>query len=263
MRFNNPLRFLSPIMLILLFASCGGVKHDQLMMFDQVGNDQFPLGKIPALNIRTDDILSIQVASRNPERVAAFSQSDENLANTGAAAFSPPAEGYRVDEQGNIYLPFLGQVEASGRTVVDLRQEITDRLAEFIPDAAVQVRFMNFRVTLLGEVNQPNTYTIPNERLTVLEALGMAGDFTSYARRDAVLVIRERNDKREFARIDIQDKNLFMSPFFYLSPNDIVYVEPLKAKQYATRGDFLQRYSNVLFPVVNLLTFFAGALIFR
>lgn len=263
MKSKHFLYILSAIILILLFNSCGGVRHDQLTMFEEVGNDRFPLGKIPALKIRSDDILNIQVASRNPDRVAAFRQSDENAGNKGAAAFSPPAEGYRVDEQGNIFLPFLGQVAAAGKTVVELRQEITDLLADYIPDAAVQVRFMNFRVTLLGEVKNPNTYTIPNERLTVLEALGMAGDFTSYARRDAVLIIRERNNKREFARIDIQDKNLFMSPFFYLSPNDIVYVEPLKAKQYATRGDFLQRYSNILFPIVNLLTFFAGALIFR
>ncbi len=246
----------------LLLSSCGGVKHAQLIMFENVGNDQFPLGKIPALNIRPDDILSIQVASRNPERVAAFRRSYDNAANTGAAAFSPPAEGYRVDEQGNIYMPFLGQIKASGKTVVDLRQEITDRLAEYIPDAAVQIRFLNFRVTLLGEVNQPNTYTIPNERLTVLEAIGMAGDFTPYARRNSLLIIRERNEKRELARLDLQDKNLFMSPFFYLSPNDIIYVEPLKAKQYATQGDFFQRYSSVFLPVVSLLTFFAGVLFF-
>jgi polysaccharide biosynthesis/export protein len=263
MKFNHFSHFLSPIILVLLFSSCGGVKHAQLTMFEKVGNDQFPLGRIPALSIRPDDILSVQVASRNPERVAAFRRSYENAANSGAEAFSELAEGYRVNEQGNIYLPFLGQVKASGKTVVDLRQEITDRLAEFIPDAAVQVRFLNFRVTLLGEVNQPNTYTIPNERLTILEAIGLAGDFTPYARRNSLLIIRERNEKREFARLDFQNKNLFMSPFFYLSPNDIVYVEPLKAKQYATQGDFFQRYSSVFVPVVSVVTYLVGALLFR
>ena len=263
MKFNYFSSFLVAVIFVLLLSSCGGVKHAQLIMFEDVGNDLFPLGRIPALNIRPDDILSIQVASRNPERVAAFRRSYENAANTGAAAFSPPTEGYRVDEQGNIYMPFLNQVSASGKTVVELRQQITDRLIEFIPDAAVQVRFLNFRVTLLGEVNQPNTYTIPNERLTILEAIGMAGDFTSYARRNSLLVIRERNEKREFARLDLQDKNLFMSPFFYLSPNDIVYVEPLKAKQYATQGDFFQRYSSVFVPVVSIVTFLVGALLFR
>ena len=122
----------------------------------------------------------------------------------------------------------------------------------------MQVRFLNFRVTVLGEVRAPNTYIIPNERLTILEAIGMAGDFTPYSRRNSVLVIRQRSDIREFGRVNTQDTVLFQSPYFYLSPNDIVYVEPLKAKQYATQGDFASRYAPLLFPIVSLLTFFLG-----
>ena len=135
-----------------------------------------------------------------------------------------------------------------------MREEIANKLVDFIPDASVQVRFVNFRVTLMGEVKQPNTYIIPNERLTILEAIGMAGDFTDYARRNSVLVVRERNGVREFARVNTQDPELFNSPYFYLSPNDIVYVEPLKAKQYATRGDFIDRYSVILVPFISAIT---------
>lgn len=246
------------IFLALIFmSSCGSVKHTDMIMLETIQNEVTAIDSLPALKIRTDDILGIQVTSRNPQTVQAFYLVREGTASAGETALGSQ-QGYRVDEEGNIYLPFLGKVKAAGKTILQLRQEITDGLNSYIPDASVQVRFQNFRVTLLGEVFRPNTYIIPNERLTILEAIGMAGDFTPYARRNSVLVIRERNDIREFARINTQNRDLFTSPYFYLRPNDIVYVEPLKAKQYATSGDFLSRYSNVFFPFVTLLTFFLG-----
>ncbi len=239
---------------LLALSSCGSVKYAEMVMFDQVAPGQMALNNVPILYIQPDDILHIQVASRNPETVAAFQRPRENTAGSSSAALGTP-EGYRVDEQGYIYLPFLGRVEAAGKSIQDLRAEIALKIVDYIPDASVQVRFVNFRVTLMGEVRAPNTYIIPNERLTILEAIGMAGDFTDYARRNTILVIRERNEVREFARVNTQDPELFKSPYFYLSPNDIIYVEPLKAKQYATRGDFLDRYGVVLVPVISSLSF--------
>lgn len=245
------------VCLAILGQSCGSVKHTEMMMLTEMADETMSIDSLPVLTIRTDDILNIQVASRNPETVLAFHQRTESFAASGERALGTQ-EGYRVDEVGNIYLPFLGAVKAEGKTVLELRQDLTDSLIQYIPDASIQVRFMNFRVTLLGEVNRPNTYIIPNERLTILEAVGMAGDFTPYARRNSVLVIRERQGEREFNRIDTQNRSVFESPCFYLSPNDIVYVEPLRAKQYATQGDFLQRYSGVLIPLVSLITFVLG-----
>lgn len=249
----------------LFFASCGSVKYPQMLMLDQVRNDTIDIGALPTLEIRSDDILNIQVSSRNPELLIAFQQQKLSGTPGGASAGEGALgiqEGYRVDESGNIYLPYIKEVKASGLSTTQLRNEITEKLAEYFPDASVQVRFMNFRVTLLGEVFKPNTYIIPNERLTILEAIGMAGDFTPYADRADVLIIRERNNnQREFVRINTQEPDLFMSPYFYLSPNDIVYVEPIKAKQYATQGDFVSRYSVVLVPFVSFLTFLLGSLL--
>jgi len=231
-------------------------------MLEDIQEKLLEVNNLPLLQIQPDDILSVQVASRNPETVIAFQQVQSNRGASGGAAAGVGAlgarDGYLVDEEGNIYLPFLGGVKAAGKTISQLRTEITRQLKDYIPDASVQVRFLNFRVTVLGEVNAPNTYIIPNERLTILEAIGMAGDFTSYSRRNSVLVIRQRSDIREFGRVNTQDTVLFQSPYFYLSPNDIVYVEPLKAKQYATQGDFASRYAPLLFPIVSLLTFFLG-----
>lgn len=246
-------------LLFIVFGSCGSVRHADMLMLDDIQGQLMAIDNLPVLEIQPDDILSIQVSSRNPETVVAFRQvqAPSSSAAIGASALAIQ-EGYRVDEKGYIYLPFLGEVSAAGKSVSELRQEITDRLSEYIPDASVQVRFLNFRVTILGEVNAPNTYIIPNEHLTVLEAVGMAGDFTSYARRNSVLVIRQRSETRELGRINTQDTAVFNSPYFYLSPNDIVYVEPLKAKQYATQGDFIQRYGPLLIPLVSLITFFLG-----
>jgi polysaccharide export outer membrane protein len=262
---------LQNIRLILLFlavlfltSSCGSVKLENMLMFEAVQTEQGAIDSIPVLVIQPDDILNIQVASRNPETTLAFQQYrvSSSTAGIGENAMGMQ-EGYRVDEEGMIQLPFLNTVQAAGKTLVELRKEITAGLTQYIPDASVQIRFMNFRVTLMGEVNRPNTYTIPNERLTVLEAIGMAGDYTPYANRNEVLVIRERNGIREFDRINTQERSVFSSPFFYLSPNDIVYVAPLKAKQYATTGDFFQRYGPLFYPLVSIITFLIGASINR
>ena len=265
MKFKYPITAFSLLLSLFLLNSCGSVKHAQMMMLSGVQSDTSLIDSFPILKIRSDDIINILVASKKPESVLAFQQ--QKLAATGTPGASAgesalgQQEGYRVDEEGNIYLPFIGKVEAAGKTIIQLREEILGKLIQYIPDASVQVRFMNFRVTLLGEVIKPNTYIIPNERLTILEAIGMAGDFTPYAERASVLVIRERNNVREFARVNTQDQTLFLSPYFYLSPNDIIYVEPLKAKQYATQGDFFSRYSAVLVPFISFLTFLLGTLL--
>ncbi len=259
---KNLLLAIIGVMILVFFSNCGSVKHTDMIMLKDVQNQLAAIETLPALTLQTDDMLSIQVSSQNPETVIAFQLigQDNNNNNNNVSSDRVPGvlNGYRVDEEGNIYLPYLGQMRAAGKSIVELRKEISERLVQYFPDATVQIRYLNFRVTLMGEVNLPNTYVIPNERLNILEAIGMAGDFTPYARRNAVMIIRERNDVREFVRLNTQDTSLFKSPYFYLSPNDIVYVEPLKAKQYATQGDFFDRYSSALIPFVSLVTFIVG-----
>ena len=255
----------TPLLAALVFAaigllsSCGGVKHPEMLMLQNIQNQLAAIDTVPALKIQSDDILSIQVSSnRAADQILAFqTQQGQSTAGSGENALGIQ-DGYRVDEDGNIYLPYLGKVKAAGKTVLQLRGEINSGLTPYVPDATVQVRFLNFRVTMIGEVNRPNAYIIPNEQLNILQAVGMAGDFTSYARRNSVLVIRERNQVREFARINTQSDSVFYSPYFYLRPNDIVYVEPLKAKEYATQGDFLNRYQAIVLPIVTLATFVLG-----
>ena len=257
-------QLLPAVCLILWISSCGSVKHQELLYLDGLEDSYTELGPPPTTLIQTDDVLDIQVTSRNPENVIAFQPSNSGVQTTVGAAGENAIgtrEGYRVDEKGLIYLPFLGPIIASGKTVSNLRDEITEDLSAFIPDATIQIRFLNFRVTLLGEFNRPNTYTIPNEKLTILEAIGIGGDLTNYANRDNVVLIRERNERREVAHINLTDKKLLNSPYYYLSPNDLIYVEPLKAKQYATTGDFLNRYGLIIGPVISFFSVIAVSLI--
>lgn len=253
MNYRNIYHGISIFIIIATLSSCGGVKHAEMIMFDDLNAELTDIDSQPILQIRADDIIGITVASRNQETVQAFQQQLQLQGITGEQALNS-LNGYRVDEDGLIYLPLLGPIMAGGKTISQLRNDLNDQLVKYIPDASVQVRFVNFRVTLLGEVTRPNTYTIPNERLNVIEAIGMAGDFTPYARRDRVLVIRERGEIRETVRLNTQNKNIFQSPYFYLQPNDIVYVQPLKARQYATQGDLVNRYSGVLYPLFTLAT---------
>ena len=244
-----------PLLLPLLF-SCGSVKLKQMVMFDDVRSEPLTIDTLPQLRIAPLDIINIQVTSNDPSTVLAFQQQRLTMANSMNAGSGESAlgvqEGYRVDEQGEIHMPFNGAVRAQGRTLNELRQEISTRLDKYILNTSVQCRFMNFRVTLLGEVNRPSTYTVPSERVTILEALGMAGDFTAYAERNNVLVIRERDGVRSTARVNVQDREIFRSPWFYLNPGDIVYVRPQKARQYATRGDLVERYGVLLVSLLSV-----------
>ena len=142
----------------------------------------------------------------------------------------PQTSGYLVTDNGTIELPLLGTLSVGGLTNVQAAELVRGKLKTFLKEPTVNVRNLNFRVSVLGEVARPALFTIPNERLTLPEALGLAGDLTIYGRRDNVLIIREENGKRTFARLDLTKRDAFRSAYYSLRPNDIVYVEPSQAR---------------------------------
>ena len=131
-----------------------------------------------------------------------------------------------VDANGNIDFPVLGTLKLAGLNRIEATAKIKELLNEYIKDPIVNIRIINFKVTILVEVNRPGSYTIPNERITVLEALGLAGDMTIQAERRNVLVIREENGKKTYNRIDLTSETVFNSSIYYLTQNDVIYVEP-------------------------------------
>ncbi|NEM97746.1 polysaccharide export protein [Pontibacter sp. BT327] len=183
--------------------------------------------------IQKNDLLSISISSLNPEASLVFNM--PNLTATQAPTVAgnvTQASGYLVDQDGNIQFPFLGNVKAAGLTKKEFKNYITTELVrrKLLLDPIVNVRYLNYKVSVLGEVAHPSVLTIPNEKVTLLEALGLAGDMTIYAKRDNVMLIREEDGKKVIRRIDLTSDVLFTSPYYYLRSNDIIYVEPNKSK---------------------------------
>jgi len=221
------------IFVILFGSSCINTKN--VTYFDNVADTSF-ISKLDAFEtpIQSNDILSISITSLSPEASAIF-----NTTNTAASSttnVSPnglsPTSGYLVGTDGNIQLPILGSIKATGLTKLQLKDYITKAILDkkLLIDPIVTVRLLNFKVTVLGEVLHPTVVTATNEKISLLEALGLAGDLTIYGKRENVLLIREINGKKQVRRINLTSRNFFVSPYYYLQPNDVVYVEPNKAK---------------------------------
>jgi polysaccharide export outer membrane protein len=145
--------------------------------------------------------------------------------NTGSIA-ERVNEGYLVDKNGFINFPVIGKIALSGLTKEEAQDKMTDLIKVHVKNPIVNVRFQNFKVTVIGEVNQPASFNVATEKINVLEALGLAGDMTAYGRRENVLIIREKDGMRTTTRINLNSKEVLTSPFFYLQQNDVVYVEP-------------------------------------
>ncbi len=189
--------------------------------------------------IQKDDMLSISVSCRQPELTAPFAAAEMGSSNGN----SDRRQGYLVNSQGNIVLPVIGCIRAAGKTCSQLGQDIAAALrnADYIRDASVNVQILNFKFSVLGEVNNPGVHSVEGERVTILEAISQAGDLTIDGNREVVLV-RETDGKREVARIDLRSKDVFRSPYYYLRQNDVIYVSPSDRK-INTRSDAAQWYS--------------------
>lgn len=188
--------------------------------------------QVPETVIEKNDLLSISVSSLNQEASAIFNTPNVYSYNLNGITTNS-LMGYLVSNDGTIQFPLLGSLKASGLTEAQLKEMITKKLVDqkLLTDPIVTVRFLNFRVTVLGEVSHPTVLSVPNEKISLLEAIGLAGDLTIYARRDNVLVLRENeNGDKVIKRIDLNSTELLSSPYYYLKSNDIVYVEPNKSK---------------------------------
>jgi len=215
--------------LTISLASC--VDHKLLVNFNE--GPAFPTGAQPIptasdIRIQPDDLLEIGVYAADPVAVAPFT-----LQGIGARTKEEnnvTGNNFLVDQQGDIEFPILGKLHLAGLSIEQARDTFKAKIGQYINNPIVNVRWLNFKFTVLGEVARPATYTLPERNVTVLEGIGLAGDLTNYGNRKNILIIREQDGRREFGRIDLQDRNVFSSPFYYLKQNDVLYVEPLKQK---------------------------------
>jgi polysaccharide export outer membrane protein len=150
-------------------------------------------------------------------------------ASSGASQ-SSSGRGYLVDHNGQIRFHELGLLDVAGLTKAQLQQKLEEGLKPFIKNPYVTIRYTNSRVTVLGDVAKPGVIEMPDQKLSVLDAIGLAGDLTPFARRDKVFVIREKDGKRTVGELNVGNVDVYKSPFFYLEQNDLVYVEPTRRK---------------------------------
>jgi len=181
--------------------------------------------------IQKDDLLYINISSSQAEAVAPFnldSQSKETSSST--SGFSNQKQTYLVDNAGNIEFPIVGTLNAAGYSINEFRDLLKSKLINFVNDAVINIRIVNFKVTVTGEVGQPGVVTTGSQRFTLFDALAMSGDLTLYARRDNILIVRDFQGIKTYNRVDITKADFVNSPFYYLDQNDLIYVEPRKAK---------------------------------
>lgn len=216
----------------ILFTSCVNTK--KVVYFNNVQDTTFYSGSTEKQTpISTNDILSITISSLNAEASAPFNLQNNNISRaTTVTGSSTESGGYLVNADGDIELPILGSVKAAGLTKEELRKSIVDLIVskKLLIDPIIDIRFLNYEVTVLGEVGRPTVITVPNEKISMLKAIGLAGDLTIYGKRKNILLIREENGKRITRHIDLNSKDFFNSPYYYLHPNDVIYVEPNRNK---------------------------------
>jgi polysaccharide biosynthesis/export protein len=246
------------------FWSCGNVRNLQYMQgqFDTAKLSQV---KYPEITFQKNDLLSVAVYSDNNTASSYYNLPAQTSVLTAGAttplAGSTPPQGstYLVDDAGNIQFPGLGALHVEGLTKQQFYALLESKLRDKLQNPYFIIRLANYRITLIGEVNQPGQYSIPNERVSVLEAIGLAGDLTVYGRRENVLIIREQNGERTFGRLNLKSPDIMTSPYFYLQPNDVVYVD-LNRNKAAANDAVAVRNISLVVSVISVVAILVGVL---
>ena len=222
------------IVLIITANSC--ISNKELTYFHNLNDTTFQLSsKNFEPHIQRGDIIYVGVTSADPTSAALFNSANSVITQNAIGSFPTVAiPGLLVTDEGIIELPKIGNIEVIGKTTNEIAKTIKPLLEAYLKDPIVTVRLMNFRISVLGEVVKPATISIPNERVTFLEALAFAGDLTAYGNRKNLLLIRDSAGIQITKRIDLTNNSAFNATTFYLRPNDVIYVEPNKVKSLAS-----------------------------
>lgn len=220
------------ILNIMLLTSCAKRNLSYFSDIDDTKDFTISEDKFVAPKIIPGDLLEIIVTTINPESNLLFNYGvvRDEARSANSVSTNAKIDGYLVDPNGEIEFPILGKVKVSGLDREEAKSQLKNQLSSLVVDPKVEVRFLNFRVTVIGEVSNPSSFIVSNERITVLEALGMAGDMTVHGLRDNVLLLRETGEGKIVHRFDMGNKALLSSPYYYLRQNDVIYVEADKSK---------------------------------
>jgi polysaccharide export outer membrane protein len=252
--FKNWVNLAIYFLILASVSSCAKRNLVYLSDLPTTSNLETPIKNYSQPKIQTEDILNITVSSLNAESNVLFNNVLlPSNANSGMTIASKLNEGYLVDKSGAINFPVIGKIMLVGLTKEQATEKLTAEIRAHVKNPIVNIRFVNFKITVIGEVKSPATFTLNTEKVSVLEALGLAGDMTAFGKRENVLIIREDGGIRRTGRINLNNKDVLNSPFYYLQQNDIVYVEPANRAKLAETAQ-----SNRMIPVWTTVIGTAG-----
>lgn len=237
----------------LLFGSCTTPKN--AYYFKNLPRDttiNTTVNRLTESVIRKNDQLAITISSLNPEEDRVYNAAALSLVSGGAAAGSGTS-GYFVDANGNIQLHRLGNIHAEGMTRRELKNKIETDIKPYLKDPVVTVRYLNHRITVMGEVGKPQVVSMPEEQLSLLEVLGASGDITQLGKKDNVLIIRETASGKQFKRLNLEDHSVFTSEWYYLKPDDVVYIEPNDKKINEEKRNRTQQTASLAISGLSLV----------
>ncbi len=243
-------KIIALVLFIGVLASCA--TKDDVVYFNGMSSADNSIGLdsySPTYHI--DDELVIIVNALDAEAARPFNKSSVSVSLDALDARGRERiQTYRVDPDGNVNFPVLGKLKLSGLNRTQATKMLQGKLADYIKDPIVDIETVNYRITVLGEVARPGTFTAVNERITLVEAISLAGDLTIYGERENVLVIQDYDGKKTYTRVNLKSNDLFNSPVYYLSQNDVVYVEPNKTR---AKGSAIGAQTGVLLSAFGLL----------
>ena len=245
------------ITIALLLVSCG-TKQD-IVYFQNVDD----IGSTKSINnynptFKPDDILTINVSALDLDAIRPFNLPATSFIQNDGEIGRVAQQTYLVDTNGNINFPVLGIIKISGLNRIQATTKLTDLLKEYVVNPIVNIRTINFRITVLGEVNRPGVFVVNNDRITILEALGLASDMTIQAERRNVLVVREFDGKTTYNRIDLTSESVFNSPVYYLTQNDVIYVAPNNSR---TRSSTVGPSTTATLSFISILVTAAAVVV--
>lgn len=244
------------VMLMGLFFSCASYKHvayfEDIDQLDSIRNDYRS-----NLSLRPNDRVGIVVSAMNSAAVLPFNLPLISYGSPVSTTVytSPQLQAYTVDSVGCIHFPVLGMIHVEGMTKTELSNFIAQQLQQYLKDPVVTVKFLNFQVSVLGEVSQPGIYTLSKDRVTILDAIAMAGDMTVYGQRTNILLIREDTQGAlSYHRIDLNKKEALLAQTYYVQQNDVIYIQPNKVRMKAAANINTSMYLSVVSTVLSFLT---------
>lgn len=242
------------IAIITVLSSCHAYKDvPYYQNLDRSRITEEAITNYSPLRIQPGDMLGINVSTNTPDGSAVFGTSlNRPMGNNSEPVTVNPVYGYMVDPNGNIQVPYIGSMKVKGMTTDEVAKQLSTTLVTYLTKPIVNVRIINFKISVMGDVLRPDVYTVANQHININEALSLAGDLNITAKRKNVLLVREIDGKRQYYTIDLTRKDLFDSPYYYLKNNDILYIEPDRSK-YDT-VDRSYRTSTLAISAVTALT---------